>query len=64
MLVLLELNAMNTIFAKMQLRRKWLQSHAIKLAKGIDRVRQLLISFNFIFVIIVFITFYPNYTNI
>ena len=64
MLVLLELNAMNTILAKMQLRRKWVQSHAIKFAEGIDRVRQLLISFNFIFVIIIFITIYSNYTNI
>ena len=48
MLVLLELNAMNTIFAKIKLRRKWVQSHAIKSAKGIDRVRQLLVSFNFV----------------
>ena len=46
MLVLLELNAMNSILAKIKLRLKWVQSHAIKFANGIDRVRQLLISFN------------------
>ena len=66
MLELLELNALNIIFAEMQLRRKWLQSHAIKFAKGIDRVRQLLISFNFILLqlhqhlIISYFEFFPS----